>query len=117
RHLTRAVHRYVEKVETLLTLPQPNICSDFKSWADSGFTTLSAATLTFTPRFLHAWVAVGNLPPRLVRSETPDERPLFARTRRLEQKLADFEARAVVTYGRIISALGLDAVVLPSPSR
>jgi hypothetical protein len=107
RKLTRSVHRYVEKVETLLALPQPSICSDFASWASSGFTTLSPETLAFTPRFLHAWVVLGNLPRGLAHSQTPDERPLFARTRRLESKFAEFEAREVVTYGKIISAVGL----------
>jgi hypothetical protein len=105
--LTRSVHRYVEDVRTLLALPQPNVCADFESWAASGFTTLSAATLTFTPRFLHAWVVVGNLPPGLTRSETSAERPLIARTRRLEQEFADFEAREVETYGDVIRVLGL----------
>lgn len=107
RTLTHSVRRYVENVTTLLRLPQPHICSDFESWATSGFTTLSPATLNFTPRFLHAWVVVGNLPPGLVRSETADERPLIARTQRLEQHVADFEAREVETYGQIIRILGL----------
>ena len=107
RKLTRAVRRYVGDVRTLLSLPRPHVCADFESWAASGFTTLTSATLTFTPRFLHAWVVVGNLPPALARSATPDERPLFARTRRLEQEFADFEAREVETYGQIIRVLGL----------
>lgn len=107
RKLTRAAHRYVGQVGTLLVLPQPNICSDVESWANSGFSTLSAATVTFTPRFLNAWVAVGHLPAGLVRSETPDERPLSTRTRQLEEELADLEAREVATYGHIISTLGL----------
>jgi hypothetical protein len=107
RKLTRTVHRYVGQVETLLMLPQPSICSDIESWANSGFSTLSAATLTFTPRFLHAWVSVGYLPAGLVRSETPDERPLVTRTGRLEEKVTELEAREVITYDHIISALGL----------
>ena len=105
--LTRTVHRYVQDVRTLLTLPQPSVCSDFESWASSGFMTLPAATLSFTPRFMRAWVVVGNLPSRLVRSATPDEHPLVARTQRLEKRFADFEAREVGTYGDIIRTLGL----------
>jgi hypothetical protein len=107
RKLTSTVHRYVEKVRTLLALPEPNLCSDLESWAASGFTTLSAATLTFTPRFMTAWVAVGELPPGLVRYETPVERPLLARTERLEVEFGDFEAREVTTFGQITSAVGL----------
>lgn len=107
RKLTSTVHSYVEKVRTLLALPQPNLCSDLASWAASGFTTLSAATLTFTPRFMTAWVAVGELPRTLVRYETPDERPLLARTRRLEDEFGGFEAREGNTYGQITSAVGL----------
>jgi hypothetical protein len=107
RKVTRAIHSYVEKVRTLLVLPQPSLCSDIRSWAASGFATLSASTLTFTPRFMAAWVAIGELPPALVRYETPDERPLFARTRRLEARLSDLEAREVKTFSEIIKIVGL----------
>lgn len=107
RKLTSTVHSYVEKVRTLLALPEPNLCSDLESWAASGFTTLSAATLTFTPRFMTAWVAVGELPRALVRYATPDERALLARSRRLEREFGDFEAREVATYDQITFAVDL----------
>lgn len=107
RKLTHTVRSYVEKVGTLLALPEPSLCSDIRSWAASGFATLSASTLTFTPRFMAAWVAIGELPSALVRYETPDEHTLFARTRRLEQALADVEARAVKTFSEIIKIVGL----------
>lgn len=107
RKLTRRVHRYVDSIRTLLALPPPTLCADVKSWAASGFTQLAADTLTFTPRFMAAWVALGELPPALARYETPDERPLVARTERLEARFEDFEAREVKTGTAIMAELGL----------
>lgn len=107
RRLTRRVRGYARKIGTLLALPEPNLCADVRSWVTSGFTELSAGTLTFTPRFTAAWVPVGELPSALARFETSAQRPLFARTRRLEQRFEDFEAREANTYSQIMSAIGL----------
>jgi hypothetical protein len=107
RTLTRAIKSYVSNVRTLIALPQPKLCADVRSWAASGFTTLPASTLAFSPRFMSAWVAPGELPAGLARYETPDERPLLARTRRLEEQFTNLEAREVETYAQIMNALGL----------
>jgi hypothetical protein len=104
RKVTRTIHSYVEKVRTLLVLPQPSLCSDIRSWAASGFATLSASTLTFTPRFMAAWVAIGELPPGGGGDAWPDTR---ARTRRLEERLSDLEAREVKTFSEIVKIVGL----------
>ena len=56
---------------------------------------------------MSAWVAPGELPAGLARYKTPDERPLLARTRRLEEQFTNLEAREVETYAKIMNALGL----------
>jgi hypothetical protein len=107
RSLTRAVQSYVGKVRTLSALAQPPLCADVRSWAATGFQTLPASTISFSPLFMSAWAAAGELPSALSTSETAQERPLIARTVRLELQLTDLEAREVQTYGAIMNALGL----------
>jgi hypothetical protein len=107
RTLTRTIGSYVAQVRTLIELPQPKLCSDVRAWAASRFTTLPPSTLAFSPRFMDAWVAPGELPAALARYETPAERPLLARTRRLEEQFTNLEAREVETYAQIMNALGL----------
>jgi hypothetical protein len=105
--LTRTIQSYVGKVKVLVAMPQPKLCSDVKSWAATGFTTLPTSTLAFSPRFMSAWVALGELPAALARYETPEDRAQFARTHRLEEQFTDLEAREVETYSQIMNALGL----------
>jgi hypothetical protein len=107
RALTDAVHAYVDKARGLVALAQPSLCSDVKSWAASGFQTLSASTTVFAPRFMSLWIAPGELPAALARYETPAERPLLRRTRQLEKEFTEMEARAVETWGAIMDGLGL----------
>jgi hypothetical protein len=107
RALTRTIQSYVGKVKVLVAMPHPKLCSDVKSWAATGFTTLPASTLVFSPRFMSAWVALGELPAGLARYATPEDRTLFVRTRRLEEQFTDLEAREVETYAQIMNPLGL----------
>ena len=105
--LTRTIHAYVAKVRTLITIGEPSLCADVRAWAASGFHALPAATLAFAPRFIGAWVAPGELPAALAHYETAEERPLLARTRRLEEQFSNLEAREVETWGQIMNALAL----------
>jgi hypothetical protein len=105
--LTRTIHAYVAKVETLATVGVPSLCSDVRVWAASGFHTLPGSTVDFDSRFIPNWVSAGELPAALAPSETPSERPLIRRTQRLEEEVAELEAREVETWGRIMDALGL----------
>ena len=73
----------------------------------SGFATLPASTLAFSPRFMSAWVAPGELPPALARFQSPAERPLLARIAHLEEQFTDLEAREVETWGQIMNVLDL----------
>jgi hypothetical protein len=106
--LTRAVRAYANKALGLVALAPPKLCADVKSWAASGFRTLPASTAVFAPRFISVWIAPGELPPSLARYETAAERPLLRRTRQLEEKFTEMEARAgVETWGEIMDGLGL----------
>jgi hypothetical protein len=54
------------------------------------------------------WIAPGELPAALARYETPEERPLLRRTKQLEAKFTEMEARAgVETWGEIMDTLAL----------
>jgi hypothetical protein len=105
--LTRTIHAYVAKLETLATTGVPSLCSDVRVWAASDFHTLPGSTVAFDARFMPNWVSVGELPAALARYETPSERPLIRRTEHLEAKVAELEAREVETYGQIMNVLGL----------
>jgi hypothetical protein len=94
-------------VRVLLTLARPDLCGDVHARATSGFQTLPPSTLAFSPRFMDAWVGLGELPAALTRYANPVDRALFAQTRRLEQRFTDLEAREVETYSAIMSALSL----------
>ena len=105
--LTAAVRSYARKVATVVALAPPNLCADVRSWAATGFRTLPASTAAFAPRFMEAWVAPGELPPALARYETPEDRQLAKRTRRMEERFSELEAKEVETWGDIMNALDL----------
>jgi hypothetical protein len=107
RGLTRTVRAYVNKALGLVTLAQPKLCSDVKSWAASGYRTLPQSTTVFAPRFMSLWIAPGELPAALTQYETAEERPLLRRTNQLEHKFAELEARAAITWGEIMNTLVL----------
>jgi hypothetical protein len=107
RALTRTIHAYVAKLETLATIGVPSLCSDVRVWAASGFHTLPGSTLRFSKRFMSNWVSAGELPAALAQYETPSERPLIRRTQHLEGEIADLEAREVETWGKILNTLKL----------
>jgi hypothetical protein len=107
RSLTRQLHTYIEHVRALLALARPDLCGDVRAWAANGFHTLPPSTLAFSPRFMDAWVGLGELPAALARFVAPAQRALFAQTRRLEERFTDLEAREVETYSAIMSALSL----------
>jgi hypothetical protein len=106
--LTRAIRGYVGQLTTMASLPQPKLCADVRSWAASGFKTLPASTVAFDAKFMPAWVALGELPSTLSRFESSGERSLVNRSMRRETELTDFEARAVETWGDIMTALDLN---------
>ncbi len=107
RALTRTIQGYVAKLKTLGTLGVPSLCSDVRVWAAGGFRTLPGSTVRFSKRFMANWVSAGELPAALARYETPAERSLIRRTKLLEGKVADLEAREVETWGQIMDGLEL----------
>lgn len=107
RALTRSVRLYAGKVATLDALAPPNLCGDVRSWATGGFKALPASTVAFAPRFMEAWVAPGELPPAVARYEGAEDRQLANRTKRLEERFSELEAKEVETWGSIMDALGL----------
>ncbi len=106
--LTGAVRAYAAQVETLASLAPPNLCADIRAWAAGGYRTLPPTTTRFVARFMPAWVALGLLPPRLARYETPALKSLARRSDALEVQLTDGEARAVESWGKIMNELVLN---------
>jgi hypothetical protein len=105
--LTSAVHSYANKLKTVLSLPAPNLCTEVKAWAASGYHALPASTVTFVGKFIPAWVALGYLPPQLARYESGAARALAKRAAPLEQELSEGEARGVEHWGWIMDTLNL----------
>jgi hypothetical protein len=106
--VNRAIRGYVAKVRTLSRLRPPDICADVRSWAASGFRTLPTTTVTFSARFIPAWVALGEVPGSLRRFESASDRRLARIAARHERDLTEFEAREVETWGKIMEALELN---------
>jgi hypothetical protein len=108
RTLTSSIHAYAGKLATLSTLAAPNLCADIRAWSASGYKSLPASTLRFDQRFVPAWVALGELPAQLASYERPDERGTLQRSSQFEEKLTNFEAEAVETYGALMNALAVN---------
>jgi hypothetical protein len=102
-----AVISYERKLSTMASLSVPPLCADVRAWAADGFSALPAGTVSFDARFMPAWVAVGDLPGALARLEAPGTRALAASAVRLEERIAEFEAGEVETWGHIMNALEL----------
>lgn len=105
--LTKAVHEYVGKLITLLSLPAPDLCTEVKGWAASGFKQLPASTMSFVAKFMPAWVAFGFLPAQLRRYENGTAKALAKTSAPLETALSEGEARAVEHWGDIMKTLDL----------
>ena len=63
--------------------------------------------MAFAPRFMEAWVAPGELPPALARYESAEDRQLANRTKHMEERFSELEAKEVETWGSIMNALDL----------
>jgi len=103
--LTRAVRAYAGDLKTVVSLGAPNLCSDVKAWAATGFHTLPATTVTFAAKFMPAWVALGFLPAQLSRYESSSAKAFARRAGPLEEQLTEGESRAVAHYSEIMNAL------------
>ncbi len=103
-----AVKAYAGKLEVLATLAPPNLCSDIRAWAASGFKTLAPSTVRFDAQFTPAWVALGELPGALRPYERTQENSVLARCNGLEVELTDGEARAVEKYSKIMNELEVE---------
>lgn len=107
RSLTSAIHSYASKLHTALSLQVPDLCAQTRAWAAGGFQAAPAPTAAFDAKFMPAWVALGQQPAGLGRSESPATRALAHRAERLEEALSEAEARAVEHWGKIMNALNL----------
>jgi hypothetical protein len=105
--LSSAVRSYVAKLKTLIALHPPDVCADIRSWAASGYKQLPATTAAFDARFMPSWVALGELPTGLSRSESGSDRSLGRASGERESRLAEFEASEVENWGRIMNTLEL----------
>jgi hypothetical protein len=105
--VTRQVHQYVSQVSTMGSLPEPDVCADVRAWAVSGYKTLPASTLSFSPRFMASWVALAEIPEALGRFIGASLRPLVQQAAGFASELSEFEVHEVENWGRIMDALGL----------
>jgi hypothetical protein len=105
--LTRTIHAYAGKLQTLLSLSPPNLCADVRAWAATGFHSLPATTTSFVAKFMPAWVALGLVPAAMSSSESARTRALVGRAARVENDLTEAEARAVAHWGAIMNELVL----------
>ena len=105
--LTNAVHKYAKELSAMATMPLPDLCGDVRAWVSSHYATLPAATVAFNAKYKAVNVPIGELPAQLVSYEQGGQRGLIRNIQALEQGQADFEARAVNSYGEIMNTLVL----------
>jgi len=88
--ITRTAETYASNLHELSTVPLPNLCADIRSWKESGFQIISAATVSLVRRV--EAIEPKTIPPRLL---APYERGADARilehTTRLEKRLEENE--------------------------
>jgi len=107
--LTRKVHDYASRLQTLSVLPAPNVCADVRAWVAGDYRTLPASSVEFDQRYYKVEVGVGEVPAKLLApSERRGERSMLAHAEQLEGQLTEAEANAVYTWGHIMDALGLN---------
>jgi hypothetical protein len=107
--LTRKVHSYAARLQTLSALPAPNVCADVRAWVAGGYRTLPASSVEFDQRYYKVEVGVGEVPAKLLApSEQRNERPVLARAEQIEGRLTEAEANAVYTWGHIMESMGLN---------
>jgi hypothetical protein len=108
RSLNGTVSSYVSRLKGMAALPEPPLCSDIAGWATSGFHAVPARAKSFQQRFMTDWVAIGELPTGMLsRYESGEVRALASRAEQLENRVVDFEARAVEKYTLVMNALEL----------
>ena len=105
--LTRTVKTFASRLSTLSTMAPPGLCADVRAWVAGGYQTLPAATVRFNERYKAVNVPIGELAGGLAPFESPAQQGIVRKIRQLEQDEADFEARAVNTYGQIMNAMVL----------
>jgi hypothetical protein len=107
--LTRVVKTYATKLEGVSTLKTPDVCSDVKAWAASGFRTLPESTVSFDRAYLAVDIEAEEVPLRwLAPYEGPAQVSLLRSTKQLEAPLANAEAKAVSNYSEILDSLKLN---------
>jgi hypothetical protein len=105
--VTREVREYARDVRVMSSLAEPDLCGDVRAWAASGFHTLPATTLAFSPRFMESWVALAQVPDGMSRFVRGGQHGLLRAAATLESELAEFEANEVENWGRIMNTLGV----------
>ena len=106
--LTRKIKAYAAKFKVLAALEMPDVCSDVRAWAASGYRTLPPSTTAFDERYSAHNVGIGEVPAHLLAPyEDSHERSVLALTRQFESELVDAEARAVAQWSKILNALEL----------
>lgn len=107
RSLTRQIHEYAADVKTLISLPRPNVCADVRAWVAGGYASLPTTTRVFSPRFIAAWVRLGDLPSAVAKLAPSSERGLVRKIEQMEWKFTDLESREVETWAATMNVLGL----------
>lgn len=114
--VTTLEHAGARELEWLLDSNAPAVCADMRSWAASGYTTLSAATRTRSEES-EALVATligavrelfgAGLSDPLARSEGPAEKALARKLEAIEQERIQSSENLASVYRRLEVTLGL----------
>lgn len=88
---TRAAQQYASSLQALASLSLPPLCDDVRAWRASGYQVVPPRTLALDQRV--EAIELHPLPARkLARFERGSDAGIFARTAKLERRLADAES-------------------------
>lgn len=105
--LTREVHTYARQLSALAHMSAPNMCEELRTWKANGYMALPATTVRFNQAFYANYVGIGFEPAQLNSFASGSQRSVLRQTKKVEEELAESEARDVETWGEIMDALGL----------
>jgi hypothetical protein len=111
RKLTHAVRRYAAKLRAELALKTPNLCSNLKAWAATGFQTMPASVTRTNEETEAASAGPEEIQQRLFAPYArPDDKAILRRTKVLETKLKGAALEiGLHAWSEILTIVGLGA--------
>jgi hypothetical protein len=105
--LTRRAHKFIKGLREMISLQEPNICGDVRSWTATGYATIPTSTLQFDQHVEAIEVEIPS-PQILARYIQPADRGLFAKVVHLIKRFEELEfTTGQQAWDSLLETLGL----------